>query len=68
MENNDSNLSKNELESKQPVEHDYEAHKENPAPSREAVEVKNDEKAGSTIKWILPAIVIVLIILWMVMK
>jgi hypothetical protein len=69
MENNDkTNDHKSELEAKQPVEHDYEAHKESPAPAKEAVLEENDKGGGPVLKWILPAIVVVLIILWMVVK
>ncbi|MFD1631726.1 hypothetical protein [Pseudopedobacter beijingensis] len=49
-----------------PIETDYEANKENPGPSEEAVTQKNDEKAGKLQPKLLPIIIAVLLILWFI--
>ena len=49
-----------------PVEHDYAKHESDPGPSPQAVEEYNDKGAGQAMKWILPIIVIVLLILWFI--
>jgi hypothetical protein len=46
-----------------PVEHDYEAHKENPAPAPTVNEPDN-KGAGQAMKWIIPIFIVVLIIIW----
>lgn len=46
-----------------PIEHDYEAHKENPGPAPTVNEPDN-KGAGQAMKWIIPIIIVVLIIVW----
>lgn len=50
------------------VEHDYNKHKENPAPSEEAVKEKNENGGGLALKWVIPICLIVLIIVYLVMR
>ncbi|RZL03797.1 MAG: hypothetical protein EOO89_28305 [Pedobacter sp.] len=53
-------------ESPQPIETNYSAHETNPGPSKEAVEEKNEDGAGKAMKWVLPIIVLVLLIVWFI--
>ncbi len=55
-------------ESPQPIERDYEGHKQNPGPSEEAVVEKNKNGAGQMLKYIIPILVVVLIILWLLFR
>ena len=47
-----------------PIEQDYEAHQDNPGPAPTVNEPDN-KGAGQTMKWIIPIIVVVLIIVWL---
>ncbi|PST82961.1 hypothetical protein C7T94_10045 [Pedobacter yulinensis] len=51
-----------------PVEHDYSKHENNPGPSKEAVEERNSNGAGSILKWIIPVLVIALLVWWFLIK
>ena len=51
-------------DSPQPVEHDYNAHQQNPGPSPEAVEEKDENGGGLALKWVIPIAVIALLIVW----
>jgi hypothetical protein len=46
-----------------PIEHDYEAHQDNPGPAPTVNEPDN-KGAGQAMKWIIPIIVAVLLIVW----
>lgn len=50
------------------VEDNYLAHKQNPGPSAEAVQEDNKKGAGQALRWILPIIVILLLIIWFFFK
>jgi hypothetical protein len=50
------------------VETDYEKHQQNPGPSKEAVVEDDKDGASKVLKWILPALVIVLILVWLFVK
>lgn len=61
----EDNESKN-IHSPQPIEHDYDANKENnPGPSEEAVTEKDENGAGSVLRWIIPILVVALLIVWL---
>jgi len=47
------------------VETDYEAHKENPAPAPTVNEPDN-KGAGQAMKWIIPIVVLILLVVWFV--
>ncbi|MES2828908.1 MAG: hypothetical protein V4687_12155 [Bacteroidota bacterium] len=49
-----------------PIEHDYAKHEQDPGPSPQAVKESNDNGAGPVMKWIIPIIVVVLLVLWFV--
>lgn len=50
--------------SPQPVEHDYNKHKNNPGPSPEAVEEKNENGGGLALKWVIPITIFILLAIW----
>ena len=64
MENREEEFRK----SPEGVEHDYNKHKHNPAPSEEAVNEKNDKSAGKTIHWVIPICVIILFIIYLIVR
>jgi hypothetical protein len=67
---NDKEQEKNEnfQESPQPIETNYEAHKENPGPSEEAVVEENKDGAGKMLKYIIPILVLALLIIWFLFR
>lgn len=50
------------------IEHDYNKHQENPGPSEEAVNERNDKGAGPAMKWIIPICLVVLFIIYMFVR
>lgn len=52
--------------SKTAIETDYSAHQENPGPSKEAVEEKDDRSVGNTIKWVIAIAVLILVIAYFI--
>lgn len=50
------------------IEHNYNEHQQNPAPSEEAVKEKNEEGGGQALKWIIPICVVVLFIIYFLIK
>jgi hypothetical protein len=48
----------------QPIEQDYDAHKENPGPSKEAVVEKNEKGAGQIMRWLIPILVILMLVVY----
>jgi hypothetical protein len=64
MENSDSNPKQNTT----PVENNYSAHKENPAPAPEAVFEEDKRGAGQVLRWIIPVLVVILLIVWFFFK
>ena len=63
----DSN-SKNKPEGQPEIETNYEEHQQNPGPSKEAVVEEDKNGASKVLKWILPVLVILLLIVWFVIK
>ena len=51
-----------------PIEKDYESHKSNPGPAQPAVTEKDENGAGSVLKWILPIAIIIGLIVWFALK
>lgn len=66
MENN-SQHTEDPHRTPKPIEHDYEAHHSDPGPAPEAVQEENNEGAGPTMKWIIPVIIIVLLLIYFIM-
>ena len=64
MENQEEEFRK----SPEGIEHDYDKHQENPAPSEEAVKEKNDEGAGPAMKWIIPICLVILFIVYLIVR
>ncbi len=64
MENREEEIRK----SPEGVEHDYNEHKANPAPSEEAVNEKNENGGGLALKWIIPISVVILLIVYLIMR
>jgi len=60
MENDDSN---HKQQTPIPVEHNYGAHKENPGPAPTVNEPDN-KGAGQAMKWIIPIVVVILLIVY----
>ena len=65
MEPNNPNHIEDPNKPAPPVERDYEAHKENPGPSPTVNEPDN-KGAGQAMKWIIPIIVIILLVVYFV--
>ncbi len=55
---------KKETKKPVPVETDYEAHKENPGPAPTAVNEPDNKGAGVAMKWIIPIVVIILLVIY----
>lgn len=68
VEKKSSGKQEKALESIEPIETDYEAHSDNPAPSKEAVVEENDQGGGKAIKWIIPLLIAALVIVWLLMR
>ncbi|TDQ12091.1 hypothetical protein [Pedobacter metabolipauper] len=68
MENTDSSHTEDPNKPHKPIEHDYAKHENDPGPSPQAVKEDNKDGAGPAMKWIIPIILIVLLILWFVMR
>lgn len=68
MENIEPQNNKDVNPDPKPIEHNYDKHKADPGPSKEAVFEKNDKGAGQTLKWIIPIILVILFILWFVFR
>ena len=65
MENSEKDkLETREVNTNQPIEKDYEAHKGNPGPSLEAVVEKDEKGAGQMMKWIIPILVVIMFIIY----
>lgn len=54
--------------SPEPIETNYPEHEQNPGPSEEAVVEKDENGAGKVLRWILPALVAILLICWFIVK
>ena len=65
---NTENKSEENLKSPTGVEHNYEAHIENPAAPEEAVFEKNEKGAGQAMKWIIPILIVLLFIVYFAIK
>ena len=63
MENSTPNHTEDPNKPVPPVEHDYEAHKENPGPAPTVNEPDN-QGAGQAMKWIIPIVVVVLLVIY----
>lgn len=50
------------------VENNYSEHKQNPGPSSEAVHEDDKKGAGQTLRWIIPIILVLLLIVWFFFK
>ena len=55
-------------ESPQPIETNYDEHKQNPGPPEEAVVEENKNGAGQMLKYIIPILVVVLLVVWFLFK
>lgn len=55
-------------ESPQPIETNYEEHKENPGAPVEAVVEENKDGAGKMLKYIIPILVLVLLLIWFLFR
>lgn len=54
--------------SPEPIETNYPEHKNHPGPSEEAVVEKDENGAGKVLRWIIPALVAILLICWFIVK
>jgi hypothetical protein len=66
MENTDQKHVENSPVSTKPIETDYAKHEQDPGPAPQAVNEDDNKGAGQAMKWIIPIIVVVLIILWFI--
>ena len=64
MENREEEIRK----SPEGIEHDYNKHQENPGPSEEAVNEKNENGGGLALKWIIPICLVVLLVVYLIMR
>jgi len=53
--------------SPKPIEHNYEAHANDPGPSPEAINERDEEGAGKAMKWIIPIIIFILLLIYWIM-
>lgn len=60
-------IEKREENTNNPIETDYNAHQENPGPSKEAVVEEDKKGAGQILKWIIPFLVIALAVIYLLM-
>ena len=68
-ENEKKLIADRELNTNEPIETDYNAHKENPGPSKEAVVEEDKHGAGQMMKWIIPILVgLMLLVYFLVFK
>ncbi|MEE1944405.1 hypothetical protein VRU48_04750 [Pedobacter sp. KR3-3] len=65
MENNTSNHTEDPNKTAPPIETNYGAHKENPGPAPTVNEPDN-EGAGQAMKWIIPIVVLILLVIWFI--
>lgn len=68
MENIDPKHVENPQDTPKPIETDYAKHEQDPGPSPQAVNEDNDKGAGQTMKWIIPIIVVIMLILWFLLR
>lgn len=54
--------------SPEPIETNYPQHKQHPGPSEEAVVEKDENGAGKVLRWIIPALVVILVVCWFIVK
>ncbi len=54
--------------SPEPIETNYPEHKRHPGPSEEAVVEKDEDGAGKVLRWIIPALVVILLVCWFIVK
>ena len=50
------------------IETNYEAHQQNPGPSKEAIVEEDKNGASKVLKWIIPGVIILLLIIWFFFK
>lgn len=65
MENNTPNHIEDPNKPTPPIETNYEAHQENPGPAPTVNEPDN-KGAGQAMKWIIPIVVLILLVIWFV--
>lgn len=65
MENQSENIDEQNKHTTTDVETDYEAHQENPKPAPTVNEPDN-KGAGQAMKWIIPIVVAILLVVWFV--
>ncbi|TKC10283.1 hypothetical protein FA048_08805 [Pedobacter polaris] len=65
MENSTPNHTEDPNKAAPPVETNYEAHKENPGPAPTVNEPDN-KGAGQAMKWIIPIVIVVLLIVYFI--
>lgn len=65
MENSTPNHIEDPNKHAPPIETNYEAHKENPGPAPTVNEPDN-KGAGQAMKWIIPIVVVILLVIWFV--
>ncbi len=53
--------------SPKPIEHDYDKHQNDPGPAPQAVEEDDNQGAGLAMKWVIPIVIIVLLIVYWIM-
>ncbi|HXI00194.1 MAG TPA: hypothetical protein VNI52_07975 [Sphingobacteriaceae bacterium] len=63
-----ANINPQDQQNAPPIEKDYEEHKLDPGPSKEAVVEEDKNGASKVLKWILPALVVLLLIVWFFVK
>lgn len=65
MENSDPKFKENTQGGQsKPVEHDYSNNDQDPGPSPQAVHEKNNKGAGPILKWIIPALLVIMAVLY----
>lgn len=65
MENTTPNHEEDANKPVHPIEHNYEAHKEDPGPAP-TVEEPDNKGAGQAMKWIIPILILALVVMYFV--
>jgi hypothetical protein len=68
MENIDPQKPNDVNQAPKPIEHDYDKHKGDPGPSKEAIVEQNNKGAGPMLKWLIPIIIILLFVMWFIFR
>jgi hypothetical protein len=53
--------------SPKPIEHNYSAHESDPGPAPQAINEDDNKGAGLAMKWVIPIVIVILLIIYWIM-